>query len=51
MVIDLSQLTDPLAQDEIATNAKIEIDSLKEQQPNAKDFTFAPINLSLRRNA
>jgi hypothetical protein len=39
IVIDLAHLTEPLGQDEIATNAQIEVDTLKEQQPNAKDFT------------
>jgi len=38
IVIDLAHLTEPLAQNELATNAQIEIDTLKEQQPNAKDF-------------
>jgi hypothetical protein len=37
--VDLLTLTEPLAADEITTNAQIEIDTLKEQQPNAKDFT------------
>jgi hypothetical protein len=37
--VDLITLTEPLAADEITTNAQIEIDALKEQQPNAKDFT------------
>jgi hypothetical protein len=39
LVIDLATLTEPLAESEIATNAQIEIDTLKEQQPNAKGFT------------
>jgi hypothetical protein len=39
LVIDLAHLSEPLNQDELATNAQIEIDTLKEQQPNAKDFT------------
>jgi hypothetical protein len=38
LVIDLARLTEPLGQDEIATNAKIEVDSLKEQRADAKDF-------------
>src|SRR5262249_6831600 len=38
LVIDLAHLAEPLNQDELATNAQIEIDTLKEQQPNAKDF-------------
>jgi len=37
-VIDLAHLTEPLAPAEIATNAQIEVDSLREQQPTAKDF-------------
>jgi len=39
IVIDLGHLTEPLSEAEIATNAQIEIDTLKEQQANAKDFT------------
>jgi hypothetical protein len=39
VVIDLARLTEPLAPSEIAANAQIELESLKEQQPNAKDFT------------
>jgi len=39
LVVDLGKLTEPLAEAEILTNAQIEVDSLKEQQPNAKDFT------------
>jgi hypothetical protein len=39
LVIDMVRLTEPLGQDEVATNAQIEVDTLKEQQPNAKDFT------------
>src|SRR5262249_12207430 len=38
LVSDLAHLAEPLNQDELATNAQIEIDTLKEQQPNAKDF-------------
>jgi hypothetical protein len=38
LVIDLAHLTEPLAQDEIATNAQIEVATLKEQQPNARDL-------------
>jgi len=38
VVIDLAHLTEPLAPAEIATNAQIEVDSLREQQPTAKDF-------------
>src|SRR6185295_19431192 len=39
LVIDLSRLTEPLAPAEVATNAQIELESLKEQQPKAKEFT------------
>jgi hypothetical protein len=39
VVIDLSRLTEPLAPAEVATNAQIEVETLKQQQPNAKDFT------------
>jgi hypothetical protein len=38
VVVDLSKLTEPLAPAEVATNAQIELESLKEQQPNAKNF-------------
>ena len=38
VVIDLAHLTEPLAPAEIATNAQIEVDTLREQQPTAKDF-------------
>jgi hypothetical protein len=41
LTIDLTRLTEPLGQSEILTNAQIEIDTLKEQQPNAKDFESA----------
>ena len=44
VVIDLAGLTEPLGPNEIATNAQIEIDTLKEQQPNAKDFSVEPVN-------
>jgi len=39
VVIDLSKLTEPLQASEVETNAKIEVESVKEQQPTAKDFT------------
>jgi hypothetical protein len=39
LVVDRAPLTEPLAEAEISTNAQIEVDTLKEQQPNAKDFT------------
>jgi hypothetical protein len=39
VVIDLARLTEPLAPSEIATNAQIEVETLREQQPRAKDFT------------
>jgi hypothetical protein len=38
VVIDLFKLTEPLAAAEIETNAKIEVETVKEQQPTAKDF-------------
>jgi hypothetical protein len=38
VVIDLAHLTEPLAPAEIATNAQIEVDTLREQQPTAKEF-------------
>jgi hypothetical protein len=41
ITIDLTRLAEPLGQNEILTNAQIEIDTLKEQQPNAKDFESA----------
>jgi hypothetical protein len=40
VVIDLSKLTEPLAPAEVPTNAEIELQTLKEQQPTAKDFTL-----------
>ena len=39
VVVDMSRLTEPLAPAEVETNAKIEVDTVKEQQPTAKDFT------------
>jgi PsbP len=39
VVVDLSKLTEPLTPAEVATNAQIELEGLKEQQPNAKNFT------------
>jgi hypothetical protein len=44
LTVDLATLTEPLGANEIATNAQIEIDTLKEQQPNAKDFTSEPFD-------
>jgi hypothetical protein len=41
VVVDLSQLTEPLLEAEIEINAKIELESLVEQHPNAKAFTSA----------
>jgi hypothetical protein len=38
VVVDLSKLTEALEPSEVATNAQIELESLKEQQPNAKNF-------------
>lgn len=39
VVVDLSKLTEPLSPAEVATNAEIELEGLKQQQPNAKSFT------------
>src|SRR5262245_25211163 len=39
VVIDISRLSEPLKPSEVATNAEIEMETLKEQQPNAKNFT------------
>jgi hypothetical protein len=39
VVVDVARLTEPLAPSEVATNAQIEIETLREQQPRAKDFT------------
>jgi hypothetical protein len=39
VVIDLTRLNEPLAPTEVRTNAEIELETLKEQQPNAKNFT------------
>ena len=36
VVIDLSRLTEPLAPSEVATNAQIEVETLKEQQPQGE---------------
>ena len=38
VVIDLDRLTEPLTPAEIERNAQIEVESVKEQQPKAKDF-------------
>jgi hypothetical protein len=38
LVVELSRLTEPLSASEVATNAQIELESLKEQQPKAKEF-------------
>jgi len=38
VVIDLARLAEPLAPAEIERNAQIEFESVKEQQPKAKDF-------------
>jgi len=40
VVIDIAKLTEALAPAEVPTNAEIERDTLKEQQPTAKDFTL-----------
>jgi hypothetical protein len=39
IIVDLARLSEPLGQNELMTNAQIEVDAMKEQQPNAKDFT------------
>ena len=39
VVVDIAKLTEPLAPAEVPTNAQIEEETLKEQQPSAKDFT------------
>lgn len=51
LVVDHARLTEPLGQNELATNAQIEIDSLKEQQPNAKEFTSELIDCKGGRGA
>jgi hypothetical protein len=38
VVIELARLTEPLTRAEIERNAQIEFESVKEQQPKAKDF-------------
>jgi hypothetical protein len=38
-IVDVSTLNDPLADSEIMTNAKFDVDGLKEKYPTAKDFT------------
>ena len=38
VVIDLVRLTEPLTPSEVAANARLETETLKEQQPQAKDF-------------
>ena len=44
VVVDLTKLSEPLAPAEVATNAQIELEGLKEQQPNAKNFTSEVID-------
>jgi hypothetical protein len=39
VVVDLSKLTEPIDPNEVPTNHKIELQSLKDQYPTAKDFT------------
>jgi hypothetical protein len=51
LVVDHARLTEPLGQNELGTNAQIEIDTLKEQQPNAKDFTSDLIDCKGGRGA
>ena len=38
VVVDLTKLSEPLAPTEVATNAQIELEGLKEQNPNARSF-------------
>jgi PsbP len=39
VVVDLSKLTEALTPAEVATNAQIELEGLKEQHPNGRNFT------------
>jgi hypothetical protein len=50
-VIELDRLVEPLGPSEIATNAQIELDSLKEQQPKATDFQAELIETNAGRGA
>ena len=49
VVIDVSRLTEPLAPSEVDTNAQIEVETLKEQQPRAKDFSSEIVDASAGR--
>lgn len=44
VVIDIAKLTEPLAPAEVQVNGKIELDTLKEQQPSAKDLTLETVD-------
>lgn len=44
VVIDIAKLTEPLAPAEVQTNGEIERDTLKEQQPTAKDVTLEVVD-------
>jgi hypothetical protein len=50
-VIELDRLVEPLGPSEIATNAQIELDALKEQQPKARDFQAELIETNAGRGA
>jgi hypothetical protein len=50
-VVEMDRLVEPLAPSEIATNAQIDIDSLKEQQPNARDFQTEIIDTNAGRGS
>jgi photosystem II reaction center protein PsbP len=49
VVIDLTRLSEPLAPAEVATNAQIELETLKEQQPNAKNFSSEIVDSNVGR--
>jgi hypothetical protein len=51
VVVEQERLVEPLGPSEIATNAQIEIDGLKEQQPTAKDFQSELIDTNAGRGA
>ena len=50
-VVEMDRLVEPLGPSEIATNAQIDIDSLKEQQPNARDFQTEIIDTNAGRGS
>ena len=51
VVIERERLVEPLGPSEIATNAQIEIDGLKEQQPAASEFQSELIDTKAGRGA